>query len=149
MKKNKQSIIVIIIILITTAFVAFFPWNNEVKKELTVKDKQKLKEELTNYELEDGNEKIILLSITSKTPVDTLHKILKEYYITDPEERDIHYLDKVIDTISIKHKLSKTKIASLIYQFKFGMQTEDEIIEDGLNYFSQPNSDYDGYSDRY
>ncbi|MEO8255175.1 MAG: hypothetical protein ABI554_12405 [Flavobacterium sp.] len=103
-------------------------------------EKQLSKEEIQNNayetaedELEDKNEKIVLLSFISKVPVDSLHQILKEYYSKDPEQYNYNDLGKVIDTISIKFKKPKIKIASLIYKFKYGMKTDEDILEEGLN----------------
>ncbi len=86
-------------------------------------------EDILSYD----NEKIVLLSASKKINFDTLHLILRDYYVMtndlDTESDSIRFFyNSSIESISNKYKTPKKRIASLIYDFKYEMITNEEII---------------------
>jgi hypothetical protein len=85
-------------------------------------------------ELEFENEKIALISIMHGIPKDSVYLILRDYLAKNDLSFDIDnkFTEKFIDTISKNRKMSKRKIASIIFNFKYEMQTKDEIGQDAI-----------------
>jgi hypothetical protein len=83
-------------------------------------------------ELEFENEKITLISIIHGIPKDSVHLILRDYLVKNDLSFDIEskFAEKFIDTISKNRKMSKRKIASIIFNFKYEMLTKDDIEQD-------------------
>lgn len=84
-----------------------------------------------DFDLDKNSEKIMLLSILKKIPQDTLRLILRDYIKENPS-RLYDYYDAVdvvdnLDTISQKYHISKNKIASLVFSYRYEMLTKDEI----------------------
>lgn len=149
MKKDISSFLIIILItslLILTVYCSRSDTAKKEEKKLSKHENQVIMDELTNIELENEGEKIILLSLIHKVPADSLHSILKEYYLKTSFVQDYKYLDKVIDTISEKFKIPKTKIAFMIYQFKYDANyLENHYIEND-NYIPDYTSGADSES---
>ena len=112
----------------------------ETKKRLS--DTEKL--EKINERIEDNlsydKEKIILLAEIRKIPFDTLNFILRDYYvITDTlssSDKNSKYLyQNAIAKISDMYKISKSKIASLIFSYKYEMLTKEDIEESAIENF--------------
>lgn len=109
--------------------------STETKKELPEKEKTISKYELADIELMDQKEKIILLSVIKEVSYDTLYHILKDYYAvsnnyTFLSDKDVIICTKTINSISEKYQIPKSKVASLIFCFKYEMQTKQEIKDE-------------------
>ena len=125
---NKFIQIIFLLLLISSC-------SKETKKELPEKAKTVSKYEIADIELMDKKEKIVLLSIIKEVPYDTLYHILKDYYAaindyTFLSDKDVIICNKTINSISEKYKIPKSKIASLIFCFKYEMQTKQEIKDE-------------------
>lgn len=100
-------------------------------------------------------EKIILLSEIRKISFDTLNLILRDYYvITDTvsssDENSKHLFQNAIAKISDKYKISKSRIATLLFSYKYEMITKEEIEESAVdefkdNYEEEPPEPEDPY----
>ena len=81
-----------------------------------------------------NNEKIVLLSTIKKISYDSLNLILTDYssitsdYINSPDSSRF-YSDQAIRVLSTKYQMSKLKIASFIFSFKYEMLTKQDIID--------------------
>ena len=108
--------------------------DSKPKKVLNAKEKQ---EERAKDELSDYSEKIVLLSTIKKIPYDSLSLILTDYYsITsdyiNTSDSSKFYSEKAINEISSKYHISKRRVASLIFSFKYEMLTKEEIADEEL-----------------
>jgi hypothetical protein len=125
----------------------------DTKKELPKKEKTVSKYELADIELMDQKEKIILLSAIKEVPYDTLYHILKDYYAASDNiiflsDKDVINCNKTINSISEKYQIPKSKVASLIFCFKYEMQTKQDIkdeIDQETQYQQDENIDDSGY----
>ncbi len=115
-------------------------------KKLTDKEKQ---EEASNEELSSQKEKIVLLAVIKRTSYDTLYLILKDYYVITADylstDSSRFYCEKAIELISEKYRIAKSKVASLIFSFKYEMLSKEEIIQsenDKAEYQEQPEPNY-------
>ncbi len=82
-------------------------------------------------------EKIILLSAIRKIPLDTLNSILRDYYVftdtvSSSDENSKYQYQSSISRISDKYKISKSKIASLIFSYKYEMLSKEDIEESAI-----------------
>ncbi len=95
----------------------------------------------TDFILSTDTEKLMLLSILKKIPQDTLRLVLREYLKANPEDLDGLGVNKAdnLDTISQKYHISKFKIASIIFSYKYEMLTEEEIEQSAIESY-QDNS---------
>lgn len=126
----------------------------ETKKELTEQEKALKKYKYAELELGYQKEKIFLLSEIKRIKYDTLYQILKEYIANTPEfikyekspEKD---LAKIIEDISIKLELSKAKVASVIFSYKYEMMTQEEIVEKAADEYQNSQIEVEYDSDRY
>ncbi len=104
--------------------------NSKPKKEISEKERI---EESAKKELSDYSEKIVLLSTIQKIPYDSLNFILIDYYsITSKytySDSLQFYSKKALSEISQKYHLTPSRIATLIFSFKYEMLTKDEIFE--------------------
>ena len=85
-------------------------------------------------------EKIILLSVIRKIPFDTLNLILRDYFVftdivSSSDENSKYQYQSSIVKISDKYKISKSKIASLIFSYKYEMLTKEDIEESAIENF--------------
>lgn len=108
--------------------------NSEPKKIISEKENQdqRAKDELSNY-----SEKIVLLSAFKKIPYDSLNLILIDYYsitsdYTNSSDSSKFYSEKAIIDISEKYHITKRRVASLIFSFKYEMLTKEEIVDEEL-----------------
>ena len=86
---------------------------------------------------------------------DTLNFILKDYYVvTDTisisNENSKYLYQSAIEKISDKYKISKSKMASLIFSYKYEMLTKEDIREMAIedlndNYEEEKPEPYDPY----
>ena len=104
------------------------------------KDKIKLNKvedasQIADFELEFENEKIALISIIQGISTDSVKLVLRDYFTKNYLSNDIEneFTEKIIDTISEHRKMSKQKIASIIFSFKYEMQTKTEIEENAID----------------
>ena len=106
----------------------------EDKKILTKSQKVTESYAQADLELEFENEKIALISIMHGMPKDSVYSILRDYYAKNDLSCDIYneFTEKFIDTISKNRKMPKRKIASIIFNFKYEMQTKEEIEQDAI-----------------
>lgn len=105
--------------------------------------------------LSDEKEKVILLSQISNIPFDTLNLLLRDYYIAtdtlssfDKNVKDI--IQNTIATISKTYKISKSKVASMVFSYKYEMLTKGEIEERAIEniadeYHEEESEPYDPY----
>ena len=96
--------------------------------------KKENQEKKTKEELAEHNEKIVLLARIKGTSYDTLFLILTEYYsITSEYENSSDslrfYSEKAIDIISRKYHISKLRVATFVFSFKYEMISKEEVIE--------------------
>ncbi len=94
------------------------------------------------------NEKIFLLSYIKNIPEDTIKVILTEYlskssfnYFYDDKSEPI--MDDVITSISQKRKISKSKIASIIFSYKYEMLTKEDLEMEAIENYNLEKEDYE------
>lgn len=119
-------------------------------QELTGKEQKSKRDLIAFDELFNDNEKIVLLSETRKISFDTLQQILKDYYSETADyfySRDSlrFFCEKAISSISSKFHITKSKASSLIFSYKYGMLSKQDIEEaaidnyqDNLNEQAEP-----------
>lgn len=134
-----------ILFILGLIFFQFCSCENSKSKEQT-KKKPSEAEQLENVykRIEDNlsydREKIILLSEIRKIPFDTLNLILRDYYvftdtISSSDENSKYQYQSSIARISARYKIPKSKIASLIFSYKYEMFTKEEIEESAIDDF--------------
>ncbi len=105
---------------------------NNSKPQKEISEKERI-EESAKKELSDYSEKIVLLSTIQKIPYDSLNFILIDYYsITSKytySDSLQFYSKKAITDISQKYHIAPSRIATLIFSFKYEMLTKEEIFE--------------------
>lgn len=127
----------------------------ETKKVITETEKlQKANDRIEN-DLSYEKEKIILLSEVRKISFDTLNLILRDYYVvtdtvSSSDQNSKFLYQSAIAKISDKYKISKSKIASLIFSYKYEMLTKEDIGESAVedfkdNYEDEPPEPDDRY----
>lgn len=102
---------------------------------MTEKERQEEAYDQAASRLNKHFEKIVLLSSLEKVPYDTLFLILRDY---DAEIKKYNSNDdslplvckRTISTVSKKYHVPESRIASLLFSFKYEMQTKEEIIEE-------------------
>ncbi len=94
-----------------------------------------------DFDLHQNSEKIMLLSILKKIPQDTLRLVLREYLKANPEYLDGLGVNKAdnLDSISQKYHISKFKIASITFSYKYEMLTKEEIEESAIESYQDDN----------
>ncbi|SEP49215.1 hypothetical protein [Niastella yeongjuensis] len=97
-----------------------------------VKHEQKTIDKLFNC-----SERIVLLSTLKGISYDSLNHILTDYHLMTANNFSVdssrYFSNKAIDDISEKYKISKRKIALLVFSFKYEMLTKEEIFEEELD----------------
>lgn len=149
MTRDKTSILIIIVLLAIPILLLFCSKNDEQKKEKTTLSKaqiQNLSVEIADLELQGEGEKIILLSLIHKIPADSLHLILKDYYSKTSIDYDYKYLNQVIDTISEKFNVPKSKIANMIYNFRYNSNIRENNINENNEYIPDATAGPDSES---
>ena len=139
-----------IILLIFTIFCLNSCSNKKEEKVLSKSEKLTGSYSQADSELQFENEKIALISIMRGIPQDSVYLILRDYYAKNDMSFDIDnkFTEKFIDTISKNRKMSKRKIASIIFNFKYEMQTKDEIEQDAIeNYEDYKNESSESESE--
>ncbi|QIH40281.1 hypothetical protein G7A72_16350 [Flavobacterium sp. Sr18] len=123
------------------------------KEEKVLSKSEKLTDSYfqADSELEFENEKITLISIMRGIPKDSVYLILRDYYAKNDLSFDIDSksTENFIDTISKNRKMSKRKIASIIFNFKYEMQTKDEIEQDAIENYEDFKKDDRESEDEY
>jgi len=94
------------------------------------------------------NEKIYLLSHIKNIPEDTIKLILTEYLSKSDfnyfyDEKSEPKMDDVIASISQKRKLSKSKIASIIFSYKYEMLTKEDLEMEAVENYNLEKEDYE------
>ena len=108
--------------------------NKQEEKVLTKTEQIAESYSQADSELEYDNEKITLISIIRGIPKDSVYLILRDYYAKNnlSFDMDNNFTEKFIDTISKNRKMSKRKVASIIFNFKYEMQTKEEIEQEAF-----------------
>ena len=115
--------------LICLTFLNFISCIDNDKTDLKIKKEKSKIEKDKDFLGEEDIEKITLLSISKNISQKQVKSILNDYYEkTLVFDDEIDYT-KIIDTIAKKNKLSKQKVASIIFSFQYEQITEDEIID--------------------
>jgi hypothetical protein len=110
-----------------------------IKEQEQRKEKGKVKNvSYADMLLEMDAEKLMLLSILKKTPQDTLRLVLRDYLKENQYTEYGNFTDN-IDTISQKYHISKFKIASIIFSYKYEMLTKEEIEESAIESYQDNN----------
>lgn len=106
---------------------------SEPKKELSEKEKQESFYKIAEVELLFQKEKIVLLSEIKRVPYDTLYLILRDYYSKTfyssylPDSSRL-VCENAINSISKNYHVSKPRVASFIFSFKYEMLSKEDII---------------------
>jgi hypothetical protein len=119
------------LIKITSLLLLIYSCNSDNK----LKDKQVSNLELADYEISSQEEKVALLASIKDVSFDTLNLILKDYYSKTSDYYSTNdslafIVDKTINSISKSYKMSKSTVASIIFSFKYEMQTKEDILDD-------------------
>ena len=93
-----------------------------------------------DYDLSKNSEKLMLLSILKKIPQDTLRLVLRDYLKENQYIEYGNFTDN-IDTISQKYNISKFKIASIIFSYKYEMLTKEEIEQSAIETYQDDNQE--------
>lgn len=104
--------------------------SSKPKQVLSEKEKQI---QWVQEELSGLSEKIVLLSIIKGISYDSLYQILTDYHVMiDYASSDSlkFYSEKAIDNISENYHVSKRRVASLIFSFKYEMLSKEEVVDD-------------------
>lgn len=101
---------------------------------------------LADHDLNKNSEKLMLLSILKKIPKDTLRLILRDYLKKKLYAEYGDFTDN-IDSISQKHNISKFKIASIIFSYRYEMLTKDEIEQSAIENSGMVYPEENGQSD--
>lgn len=128
-----------ITLLILTIFTLISCFHKKDKKVLSKKEKISQSSSMADSELEFENEKISLISIMREIPKDSVKMILKDYYSKYYSSIDIEdkYTEEFIDTISRNRKMSRQKVASIIFNFKYEMRTKQEIEQEAIENYEE------------
>jgi hypothetical protein len=111
--------------------------NQKVKEVVKPATEQEIREDRYRYAemiLEYEYEKIQLLSIIHNINTDTVYQVLKEYLANNPDfvkfgEAEKEKYDNLFSEISKKFKISRRRIATLVFSYKYETLTKDEIEE--------------------
>lgn len=120
---------------------------NEKKVILTETEKLINLNDRVEKQLSYEKEKIIMLSEIRKISFDTLILILRDYLvITDTvlgTDKNSKYLfQSAIAKISDRYKISKSRIATFLFSYKYEMITKEEIEESAVDDF-RDNYEYE------
>jgi len=118
---------IILIIIVAT----IFSCEKSEKKEKPIETVKKELHDDSKVYVEFFAEKVTLLAIIKDIPAEKLKSILIDYYGETAmyDKITIEENEKVILKLCDKYQLSKTELASLIYQFQYEMLTQEEVIE--------------------
>ena len=110
-------------------------FNKDEKKDEIKSNKIEDANQIADFELEFENEKIALISIMQGISTDSVKLVLRDYFTKNYLSNDIEneFTEKIIVTISEQRKMSKHKIASIIFSFKYEMQTKTEIEDNAID----------------
>ncbi len=116
----------------------------EEKKILTETEKFENLNERIERQLSYEKEKIIMLSEIRKISFDTLNLILRDYLvITDTvsstDENSKHLFQSAIARISDRYRISKSRIATFLFSYKYEMITKEEIEESAVDDWRDSN----------
>lgn len=91
-----------------------------------------------------SSERIALLAISKNISCDTLKLILNDYYTQTYllDQITIEDSERIVFKIAEKYNFSKSRIATLIYNFEYEMLTKDEIFESELEKKQSESSEY-------
>lgn len=126
--------------LILALLILFTYCQPHPKKETKTESPQVTAARLAELDLQFEKEKIYLLSVLYSIPHDTVYQILIEYSANDLAKiieghidstpNSFKEYDEMITGLSRKYKQPKSRIASVIFSFKYEMVSKDEILEE-------------------
>ncbi|WP_447636908.1 hypothetical protein [Flavobacterium microcysteis] len=135
--RNITFIILLIILFLNSC-------SNKKEKNIIPKSK-KIEDSYSqaDSELEFEKEKIALLSVIRGIPKDSIYLVLRDYYAKNDllSNFENDYTEEFIDTISKNRKMSKQKVASIIFSFKYEMQTKEEIEQEAKDSYEEFKND--------
>lgn len=141
MKNSWKQILVIGLIIFSLIGVIYYDKEKEEpEKVLTEKEIEKNKYSLADFELEENQEKIVLLSFIKKTPKDSINFVVREY-LMETESKDSLF-EESIEKIAKKYSISSKKVASIVFSYKYEALTEDEVQEKVIDELSEEESKY-------
>jgi hypothetical protein len=119
----------------------------EEKKIVTETEKMERLNNNIERQLSYDKEKIIMLSEIRKISFDTLNLILRDYLvITDTvsssDENSKQLFQSAIAKISNRYKISKSRVATFLFSYKYEMITKEEIGESAVDDF-RDNYEYE------
>lgn len=104
---------------------------NDEKKPLTKEEKSVKAIDYAVKHLENSKESISLLAIANGIPAKQLQLILTDYYagwnLMENEEPESY--EKLVNSISTKYNMPKSRVATLIYNFEYEILTSQVEIE--------------------
>lgn len=136
---NKMNIKILLLLLTVSISCAN---SSDVKPKIIQENKSEteLSYELTELLLEFETEKITLISISKGVPIEKTKTIL-QYYLSNKinseilSNEDPEYFSNLIDTIAKQNSISKKLTASIIFNYQYGMNTDDNLTESDYNYY--------------
>lgn len=123
MKKNS-------ILFLIFAIIYFSCNNSSLNKHKTEKSNVEIGYEIADLTLEFNAEKIGLLSIMKDISHEKVHSILRDYLVVQYVSfsnitQNPNYIIDAVDSISQKNDLPSNVTASIIYNYKYGMISDD------------------------
>lgn len=135
-------------LLLIHLFLACDNQEPEKKKVVEKSEAEELQERINSIEniLKNESEKINLLAEFHRIPFDTLNSILRDYLVFtsiyyNKDETRVEKYKSSISKLNLRYKISKSKLASLIFNYKFEMITKEEIEDKAIEYYLE---NYDG-----
>nr|WP_315173913.1 hypothetical protein [uncultured Flavobacterium sp.] len=130
MKINLTQVLIIVFVVLSFFGVSYFiEERKEPEKFIVKKDSEEGKYVLVDVELEDSQEKIMLLSYIKKMPKDSIKLILREYLMES--EFDVDFEEAVLK-VAKKYSISSSKVASLVFSYKYELLTQDDIQDKAI-----------------
>ncbi|WP_162419226.1 hypothetical protein [Cyclobacterium roseum] len=123
MKKNSVFILIL-------AIISFSCNNSSLDKHKTKKSDVEIGYDIADLTLEFDAEKIGLLSIMKDVSHEKVHSILRDYLVVRHVSylnitQNPNYIIDAVDSISQKNELALNVTASIIYNYKYGMISDD------------------------
>ena len=138
MKNNFKQIFTVW--LVVFSFISCNKEKKEPEKVLTEKEIEENKYSLADFELEENQEKIVLLSFIKKTPKDSIKLVIREY-LMETESKDSLF-EESIEKTAKKYSIPLKKVASIVFSYKYEALTEDEVQEKVIEEMTEQESKY-------
>jgi hypothetical protein len=145
--KRKEVLGLTFMILFLFGMCYFSKEQNEPKKKLSKKEIKEDRYFFVDRELASSQEKVVLLSVLKNIPKDSIMLVMREYLI-NTENDSISYKNS-IDLISEKYNVPLSKVAGIVFSYKYETLTKEDIENSAINmqnqYFYNENSDRNDY----